>query len=270
MADDLDDQWAPASDKDDDNENSGGELSTAVATNNDTSSKQGDKRKKAVDDGEDLEDAKKKKKKRKNKTTELQEAEVIPLTALDLISCMEKHWLNTLTAIEKEEAQIQESNFAYCNDLTHTANSFLEKMAPKWKKMMTTSASEEPGTPLMLLVCPAALRAASLNRDIQEFKRGCRVAKLFAKHMKLAEQEKFLKKGVIHMGIGTPNRIQALVECGALKLTALSHVVLDWSWRDSKLRRLADVPEVRDDTFKLLTKHLIPLVRSGKTKISLM
>jgi hypothetical protein len=36
----------------------------------------------------------------------------------------------------------------------------------------------------------------------------------------------------------------AVVSVGALKLSNLKSVILDWTWRDAKQRRLMDIPEV--------------------------
>jgi protein CMS1 len=47
-----------------------------------------------------------------------------------------------------------------------------------------------------------------------------------------------------------------------LHLDYLKYVILDWSHRDVKLRRLIDIPETRTDTMELLRKHLIPYVRN--------
>jgi len=87
--------------------------------------------------------------------------------------------------------------------------------------------------------------------------------------VQIEEQVKLLQKGVTHIGVGTPGRIGTLIEngrCGqapllllplppsssrlfllcpeGLSLQALKYVVLDWNWRDQKLRRMVDVPEV--------------------------
>lgn len=87
--------------------------------------------------------------------------------------------------------------------------------------------------------------------------------------VQVEEQVKQLQKGVTHIGVGTPGRISALVEKGTrgagrprstsklsrsrhdvfssaegLNLRALKYLVLDWNWRDQKLRRMVDVPEV--------------------------
>lgn len=55
----------------------------------------------------------------------------------------------------------------------------------------------------------------------------CRVAKLFAKHIKVGEQEEALRTQVACLGAGTPNRLCKLADGGALRLDRLAHVVLD-------------------------------------------
>lgn len=142
-----------------------------------------------------------------------------------------------------------------------------------------------------------------IPRQLTTFKGAAKAIKLFAKHIKvmamveynehlncaqrhvfsavcllsvqIEEQVKLLQKGVTHIGVGTPARINALIEkgrCGdeyvtvklksiwclwknlicfvfflsaeGLSLRALRYLVLDWNWRDQKLRRMADIPEV--------------------------
>ena len=65
-------------------------------------------------------------------------------------------------------------------------------------------------------------------------------AKLFAKHMKLPDQIKRLKKGDIVLGVGTPHRIAQLIQSGALKPGA---IVMDFNFRNSKKQRLIDEKE---------------------------
>lgn len=54
-----------------------------------------------------------------------------------------------------------------------------------------------------------------------------RIGKLFAKHLKQAEQEAMLASTVMHLGVGTPNRLLKLAQSGALKLDRLQYIVLD-------------------------------------------
>ena len=55
----------------------------------------------------------------------------------------------------------------------------------------------------------------------------CRVAKLFAKHLKVPEQQKHLESSLVGIGCGTPHRILKLADMDALKLDRLRLLVLD-------------------------------------------
>jgi len=278
MADDLDDDFwqkedvEASSDENYEQEDGAGESGSNAAESDYelTVAERIETSKRKADDEASDKPPKKKKKKRKTLTEKLAEQTPQALKPSNLREEIEKHYAGKLTATQWDEIRLEESHFGYCNDLSHTCNSFLNQAVPKWQKRMK-NMTETPGSPLLLIICSSALRAAQLNRDIAEFKREkCKIAKLFAKHMKIKDQEKFLKKSVIHIGLGTPKRMADLIESGCLKLEQVSHVVLDWSWRDSKLRQLRDVPEIKSDLMDLLQKLLIPAVKSGKAKIALM
>ena len=55
----------------------------------------------------------------------------------------------------------------------------------------------------------------------------CRIAKLFAKHMKVAEQQQHLQQHPLCIAAGTPNRLCKLADIEALQLSQLQLVVLD-------------------------------------------
>ncbi len=55
----------------------------------------------------------------------------------------------------------------------------------------------------------------------------CRVVKLFAKHLKVPEQQKHLESSPVGIGCGTPNRVLKLADMDALKLDRLRLLVLD-------------------------------------------
>ncbi|CAI7776685.1 unnamed protein product [Closterium sp. NIES-54] len=63
----------------------------------------------------------------------------------------------------------------------------------------------EAGSPVVLIVSASAVRCVDLLRACKGVGRGCRVAKLFAKHLKVEEQVEMLK-GPVHVAAGTPNR----------------------------------------------------------------
>lgn len=126
------------------------------------------------------------------------------------------------------------------------------------------------GAPALLVVAPAALRALELLRELPDFHRACPVAKLFAKHIKIAEQVELLASRPLCIGVGTPARLAALVADGALSLERVALVVVDCS-RDVKLRNLLDIPETRRDFWALLWRqHLGARVAAGHTRIALL
>ena len=55
----------------------------------------------------------------------------------------------------------------------------------------------------------------------------CRIAKLFAKHMKVAEQQTHLQQHPLCIAAGTPNRLCKLADLEALQLSQLRLIVLD-------------------------------------------
>ena len=114
-----------------------------------------------------------------------------------------------------------------------------------------------------LILSPAALGAISAIKQCPYFNGQAKILKLFAKHIKVAEQVEALQRGEHAVGAGTPHRILKLVssgsgggkeggreEDGALKLDALKWVVLDVR-RDAKQRTLLELPEVAGDFWAL-------------------
>ncbi|KNE55684.1 hypothetical protein AMAG_01570 [Allomyces macrogynus ATCC 38327] len=83
-----------------------------------------------------------------------------------------------------------------------------------------------------------------------------KIAKLFAKHMKVDEQVEFLANHPAHLAVGTPNRIAKLLDLGALKTRNLHAVVLDATFRDAKQRTLFTANESRAEFFQLYLDHL--------------
>lgn len=46
--------------------------------------------------------------------------------------------------------------------------------------------------------------------------------------------------------------------------------MFDWNWRDKKLKRMADIIDIRKDLMVLLQSYLIPHVRAKKCKIGIL
>lgn len=55
------------------------------------------------------------------------------------------------------------------------------------------------------------------------------MAKLFAKHIKIEQQKEMLESNVIHIAVGSPNRLQKLADLGALDMQRLRLICLDVS-----------------------------------------
>ncbi|KAK7882399.1 hypothetical protein WMY93_028573 [Mugilogobius chulae] len=194
----------------------------------------------------------KRKKKKKTITDVLAAAEPKPGCPADLQSVVTKYFTDKFSVIEQEELQLKDSCFLTCNDLTHSLSSYLKQICPKWAKIQKQHT--EKSSVVLLIVCSSALRTIELIKQLTTFKGEAKVLKLFAKHIKIEEQIKLLQKGVTHIGVGTPGRISALIEKEGLILQSLRHVVVDWNWRDQKLRRMVDIPEIKLDFMNLIEK----------------
>ncbi|KAI1919201.1 Protein cms1 [Ophidiomyces ophidiicola] len=179
-----------------------------------------------------------------------------------------------LTAIELDEIYVPEYAFldtsSWQSPRTLTSlPSFLKKYSFK-KEISLSKAPAENGTPHILVVTIAGLRAADLTRyshrsnciNLADRLRALRpfqnneftVAKLFAKHIKLAQAQEFVKKTRIGIGVGTPARLNDLAESGALSLDSLKYVVIDGSYIDQKKRGIFDMTDLLFPLLKFLNR----------------
>lgn len=257
MGDNLGDEWWKLGDS--------GKEKLPKAVSQDVIAKPKKRRKQSVDAKPFTDETLKKRKKKKNISALLISQEPVPLMPHHLISAVLEHYHNKqLSPVEMDELMLDdEQHFTICNDMTHTATSYLKTLVPHWKRVAKNHAGSSPGSPVILIVCCSGLRAVQFIREISDFKvGGCKIAKLFAKHFKLAEQAKFLNKTIVHIAVGTPKRITQLLEYGCLRLDAVKHVVIDWSHRDVKQRRIIDMRETRTDLMDLLCRYVTPHIKS--------
>uniref|UniRef100_A0A8I5Y650 Cms1 ribosomal small subunit homolog n=2 Tax=Rattus norvegicus TaxID=10116 RepID=A0A8I5Y650_RAT len=214
------------------------------------------------------EDSRKSRKWKKKKISDiLAKSEPKPGTPEDLQKLIKGHYSSSRSVIELEELHLPDSCFLKCNDLTHSLSSYLKEICPKWVKLRKTH--NEKKSVLMLILCSSAVRALELIRSLTAFKGDAKVMKLFAKHIKVQEQVKLLEKRAIHLGVGTPGRIKELVKQDGLNLNPLKFLVFDWNWRDQKLRRMMDIPEIRKEVFELLDMGVFSLCKSDSLKLGL-
>ncbi|KAM8976171.1 protein CMSS1 isoform 2-T2 [Pelodytes ibericus] len=211
--------------------------------------------------------AKSKRRKKKTITDVLATSAPKAGTPEDLQSLLLEHFGNTRSVIELEELKLPDSGYAKANDLSHTLSSYLNLICPKWSKL--SKKHKEKKSLLLLVVCSSAHRALELIKLINAFKGDAKIMKLFAKHIKIQDQIKWLGKNIIHLGVGTPGRIKALIEQDGLSLESLKYLVLDWNWRDQKLRRMMDIPEVKKETLELLEGGILSASKEGSLKLGL-
>lgn len=162
---------------------------------------------------------------------------------------------------------------------------FIRRTAPKATEQAASALKDkhDPGQPCILVITGNAQRAADLSRALrplspadasQPSKRikkdeegktktendmissSAAVAKLFARHFKVAEQTQFLATHVCPLAVGTPQRIEDLLSHG-LKLNRLQCIVLDVSWTDQKQRNLLDGIETRQALFSLFSHQAV-------------
>ncbi|XP_077392231.1 protein CMSS1 isoform X2 [Festucalex cinctus] len=210
---------------------------------------------------------KKKKRKKKSITDVLAASDPKPGCPADLQNFLTGYFSDKRSVIEQEELKLQDSCFLTCNDLTHSLSSYLKHICPKWAKIQKQHTEKQ--SVVLLIVCSSALRAIELIKQLTTFKGEAKAVKLFAKHIKIEQQVKLLQKGVVHIGVGTPCRISDLIHRDGLSLQALRFLVLDWNWRDQKSRRMMDIPEIKQDVFKLLESCILDRCQAANVKIGL-
>ncbi|RZC56334.1 hypothetical protein C5167_015188 [Papaver somniferum] len=160
-------------------------------------------------------------------------------------------------------------------DLKQDADSLHEHMkvafGKSWKAELCegkiSEGKVEAGNPAVLVISTSALRLLELLRGVRPLTKGCRAAKLFAKHMKVEEQVMMLKTRV-NIASGTPSRIKKLIDMDALGLSRLAVIVLDMH-TDTKGYSLLTLPQVSNEFWDLYKTHFEqPLIR-GDLRICL-
>lgn len=223
--------------------------------------------KKETEDQQPTKPQRKRKRKKKTITDVLASSETKPGSGSDLQDLITRYFSDKRSVIELEELKLKNSCFLSSNDLTHTLSSYLKQVCPKWAKLQKQHT--EKSSVVILIVCSSALRTIELIKQLTAFKGEARAVKLFAKHIKIEEQVKLLQKGISHIGVGTPGRISALIDKEGLSLQALRYLIVDWNWRDQKLRRMVDIPEIKLDFMKLLESGVLAACKEERVKIGL-
>jgi len=144
----------------------------------------------------------------------------------DHVAQRTKRFQNDLSMMELEELQLPSSAIVDTTEFQDSRNlenlpTFLEKYAgkemSKKKKNRLQDAPQAKGTPHTLIVAGAGLRAADLTRAVRGFQsKEAKIAKLFAKHIKLSDAIQDAKRSRMNIGVGTPQRIMELLDDGEM------------------------------------------------------
>lgn len=174
----------------------------------------------------------------------------------DYVAQRTRTFESDLSVIELEDKYISASSIIDTLSWQKPRNlenlpSFLEKYSGNDKKLW--SASKKNGAPHTIIIACAGLRASEIARSIRKYpKEEAKVAKLFAKHIKLQDAIQFLKTNRTGIAVGTPQRIIDLINDGALRIDHLKRIVIDASHIDQKKRGILEMKETQVPLIKLL------------------
>ncbi|KAL9051169.1 MAG: hypothetical protein Q9162_006196 [Coniocarpon cinnabarinum] len=171
----------------------------------------------------------------------------------DYLARAVKRFEPKLSLVEVEDLRIPQSAFADGTNWTglrtcENLPSFLESTTNRSKAELS-KAPVEKGAP------------HTISKEAT-------VAKMFAKHIKLKDAIEFTKGARITVGVGTAQRIQDLINEGALSLSHLRHVIIDGSWSGPKKRTLFEQSDAAVPTVRLLARQeLKSRLQKQKTSI---
>jgi hypothetical protein len=148
----------------------------------------------------------------------------------------------------------------------------VKRALPGWGRIVGSRSAAVPrraGAPSVLVITHSAGRAMDLLRALSPF--GARVSKLFAKHFSVAEAAAALRTDSppAPFAVGTPHRIRALLDDGALSVDALALVVID-NEEDAKTMHVLTEKTASEEMWGLYSAHMHASVRQGKTKLALL
>eukprot|EP00299_Pterocystis_sp_00344_P013987 c6913_g1_i2.p1 GENE.c6913_g1_i2~~c6913_g1_i2.p1 ORF type:complete len:166 (-),score=26.23 c6913_g1_i2:1-498(-) len=151
---------------------------------------------------------------------------------------------------------------------SHTdLESFIKAALGEDSEELLGTVPKQKGDPAIIVMCTSAVRAIEVDKALRTLSK-CKVGKLFAKHMKIAEQQQFLETSPIHVAVATPHRASALIETNTLKLSNLRLIVVDMSV-DKKSCHLLNLPQVKDDFLSFVTNSCSEHFADNRIKIVL-
>eukprot|EP00164_Ancoracysta_twista_P003945 GFYU01005288.1.p1 GENE.GFYU01005288.1~~GFYU01005288.1.p1 ORF type:complete len:370 (-),score=107.08 GFYU01005288.1:1088-2080(-) len=183
-----------------------------------------------------------------------------------------KVWKGELTSVEVGDYAKAGYIVGAGNDdsaLTHEDRNlslYLKQLLPRWKTdLCHAGARKSTGSPTLLIVTHSAVRAVEVIKCLDVFKSHCKVGKLFAKHMKVDQQQHYLASEKLCIAVGTPSRLQQLCESGHLKLDATPMLLFDVR-ENMKRQTLLDM--LTQDVMSFFKRCCLTHVKAGDMKIS--
>jgi hypothetical protein len=146
-------------------------------------------------------------------------------------------------------------------DQNQNQTSFLERFHSVVSKKKLKKWNDK--SPMVLIVCVSARRAVSLLKELAPSK--IRIAKLFAKHMTIEEQETMLHDSTFGIGVGTPHRLLTLAKGSSamLSLKKTQLVILD-TYVNPKNYSVYTLPDTAPDTQQFLKEIVQPEMKTRK------
>ena len=176
----------------------------------------------------------------------------------DYVEAKTRNYEKDLSSVELEDKRITSSwitdTTSYDKPRTmENLPNFLEKFVQNPTKLW--GASKKNGTPHTIVITGAGQRAADLARVLKKMQsKDAQVAKLFAKHIKVSEAISYLKTNRTGMAVGTPKRIEDVMDDGALQVDRLERIVIDASHIDQKKRGILEMKETHGPLVQLLNR----------------
>lgn len=181
-----------------------------------------------------------------------------------------KHRGGQMTSLELTDG-LNESHFAAPKGLgkhkLELLPSYIHHLLPSFKRDFLGKGKRRDKSPYFLILCSSALRCVEVIKYLTPFK--CRVAKLFAKHMKVDEQAKQLAGVYLPIAVGTPARVKKLLEMNALSLKHTTHVVFDME-KDKKQLTVLELKDTAKEMMDLLQFYFIPQLNKEDSNLKLV
>ena len=178
------------------------------------------------------------------------------------------------SAIELNETYLPSKAFADTTSFSQdriAANLpvFLEKFSAEGKDGL--SACKEKAMPHTLVVTSSGMRTADLHRELRVFNnKDSKVGKLIAKHMKLAQNIKYLRDNKVGIAISTPARFNELMDADGFDTGNLRRIVVDGSHQDDKRRTIFTMKQTFQPLIVMLNKKRVRSRYGAANKIEIL